>query len=94
MYSYPLSDGDLHICSWDKPAAVLTPMYIWLILVFGEALKTTDRSAMLLQNDVAGGGKQCRFSLGGENLPHINFLLEDQDVPSEAYSLDLTDGSQ
>lgn len=49
MYSYPLSDGDLHICSWDKPAAVLTPMYTWLILVFGEALKTTDRSAMLLQ---------------------------------------------
>jgi hypothetical protein len=38
----------------------LTPMYNWLILVFGEALKTTDLSAMLLQKEVAGGGKQCR----------------------------------
>src|SRR6266567_5770218 len=28
---------------------VLTPRYNWLILVFGEALKTTDLSAMLLQ---------------------------------------------
>jgi len=36
-----------------------TPAY-WLILVFGEALKTIDLSAMLLQKDVAGGGKQCR----------------------------------
>jgi hypothetical protein len=32
----------------------------WLILVFGEALKRTDLSAMLLQKDVAEGGKQCR----------------------------------
>ena len=31
-----------------------------LILVFGEALKTIDLSAMLLQKDVAGGGKECR----------------------------------
>jgi hypothetical protein len=38
---------------------VLTPTYNWLILVFGEALKTTDLSAMLLQKEVAGGGKQC-----------------------------------
>src|SRR5579859_2516305 len=30
----------------------------------------------------------------GENLLNINFLLEDQDVPSEAYALDLTNGSQ
>ena len=39
---------------------VLTPTYNWLILVFGEALKTTDLFGMLLQKDVAGGGKQCR----------------------------------
>jgi len=39
---------------------LLTTVYNWLILVFGEPLKTTDLSAMLLQNDVAGGGKQCR----------------------------------
>jgi hypothetical protein len=42
---------------------LLTPMYTWLILVFGEALKTTDLSAMLLQKAVAGGGKQCRLRL-------------------------------
>src|SRR5258707_12733618 len=41
-------------------AILLTTVYNWLILVFGEPLKTTDLSAMLLQNDVAGGGKQCR----------------------------------
>src|SRR5438552_8093771 len=29
------------------------PTYFWLILVFGEALKTIDLSAMLLQKDVA-----------------------------------------
>src|SRR5438045_2524133 len=34
------------------------------------------------------------FSWIGENLPNINFLLQDQDVPSEADSLDLIDGSQ
>jgi len=33
----------------------------WLILVFGEALKTTDLSVMLLQKDVAGGGKECQL---------------------------------
>ncbi len=42
-------------------ALVSTPAYFWLILVFGEALKTTDLSAMLLQKDVAGGGKECRL---------------------------------
>ena len=51
---------------WNRPcmvarySTVLTTVYNWLILVFGEPLKTTDLSAMLLQNDVAGGGKQCR----------------------------------
>ena len=39
---------------------LLTTVYNWLILVFGEALKTTDLSAMLLQHRFAGGGKQCR----------------------------------
>ncbi len=37
------------------------PTYFWLILVFGEALKTTDLSAMLLQKEGAGGGKQCQL---------------------------------
>jgi hypothetical protein len=32
----------------------------WLILVFGEPLKTTELSAMLLPYNVAGGGKECR----------------------------------
>jgi hypothetical protein len=40
---------------------VLTPMYTWLILAFGEPLKTIDLSAMLLPKNVAGGGKQCRL---------------------------------
>jgi len=40
---------------------LLTPMYNWLILVFGEALKTTDLSVMLLQHLFAGGGKECQL---------------------------------
>jgi hypothetical protein len=40
---------------------ILMPVYNWLILVFGEPLKTTDLSAMLLQKDGAGGGKECRL---------------------------------
>jgi len=36
------------------------PTYFWLFLVFGEPLKTTDLSAMLLQYNLAGGGKKCR----------------------------------
>ena len=42
--------------------------FLGLILVFGEPLKTTDLSAMLLQYTVAGGGKECR--------PHPFFLYQ------------------
>ncbi|HLH60886.1 MAG TPA: hypothetical protein VKV20_04310 [Ktedonobacteraceae bacterium] len=33
----------------------------WLILVFGEILKDSDLSAMLLPKNVAGGGTQCQL---------------------------------
>jgi hypothetical protein len=38
---------------------LLTPMYNWLILVFGEPLKKIDPSDMLLQDYSAGGGRRC-----------------------------------
>jgi hypothetical protein len=38
-----------------------TPIPIWLILVFGEPLKSIDESGRLLQKDVAGGGTRCRL---------------------------------
>lgn len=34
----------------------LTTVYTWLILAFGEPLKTIDLSAMLLPKKGAGGG--------------------------------------
>jgi hypothetical protein len=34
---------------------------IWLILASGEPLKTIDLSAMLLPQNVAGGGTECRL---------------------------------
>jgi hypothetical protein len=45
---------------------MLTPT--WLFLVFGEPLKTTGLSAMLLPYNGAGGGKECR--------PHPFFLYQ------------------
>jgi len=45
---------------------VLTPVYNWLILVFGEALKTTELSAMLLQQllqEVASNADHTTVSL-------------------------------
>jgi hypothetical protein len=43
-----------------KPKVVSTPAYFWLILVFGEPLKSVQESGRLLQEYVAGGGTECQ----------------------------------
>ena len=53
---YTTSETDLQ----DACHIFVNARVIWLILVFGEALKTTDLSAMLLQQLFAGGGARCR----------------------------------